>query len=136
MTHRAVSSSAAAISVLLILFGYIISKQSGLIGLCAYKDGCMSETLFYGIAQPLFLSIYLLPPLFFALIFVRKEVFSIWWKVMLPVAIVFLVIVVWAPPLGGLFTPDRTLVTRALSNIFVTLSILVIGWKYWTLRSR
>ena len=82
-----------------------------------------------------FWSIYLLPVLFFVLAFIRREIFSAWWKVALPVGIVFLVVIFVTPPLGENISADRTTMTAALVKIFVFVSAIVIAWKYWRLRS-
>ncbi|KKW19318.1 MAG: hypothetical protein UY61_C0060G0003 [Candidatus Adlerbacteria bacterium GW2011_GWC1_50_9] len=135
MNHRMIAIFLTIFSVGLIGVGYLL-RNPFLVGLCpSSTDNCLSESLRYGIGSPLFWSIYLLPVLFFVLAFIRREIFSAWWKVALPVGIVFLVVIFVTPPLGENISADRTTVTAALVKIFVFVSAIVIAWKYWRLRS-
>ena len=94
---------------------------------------CFGDDWTSGIGEPLFWSTWLLPPLFFGLTFVRREVFNAWWKVILPVAILALFLIVISPPLRDFMTPGRTEVTDIMVKFFVVVSLLVIAWKYWRL---
>jgi len=135
MDSRSISLISCGLSLVLIVVGYILSNPNSF-GLCVGNGGgCISQNTLFGIGFPLFQAIYLLPVLFFVLAFVRREVFNTWWKVALPVGIVFLVVIFVTPPLGENISADRTTVTAALVKIFVFVSAIVIAWKYWRLRS-
>lgn len=136
MNHRVVSGVLLILSLLGILSGYLISHQE-VLSLCeSGQAGCVNQSLLFGVGHPLYLSIYLLPVLFAVLLFVRKEVFSFWWKAMLPFALVGLFFIVISPPLPELLTPDRTFVTERVVWILVGISIILIAWKYWRLHKK
>ncbi len=132
MNHRFVAGFLFSLSIFLIGLGYFLLHPN-LIGLCTTSDNCLSEFLRYGIAKPLYWSIYLLPFLFFGLIFVSKNIFNSWLKLGIPLGVLFLIVIFLAPPLPGFYTPDRTLVTERLTQIFVAISVFFIAWKYWRL---
>lgn len=78
----------------------------------------------------------MLPPFFLVLAFVSESVFKAWWKVMLPVGIFFLIWIINSPVLPQGMAADRTATTDLLVKIFVAISAVVIGWKYWQLRKK
>jgi|GEM_PF-2824217 len=83
---------------------------------------------------------------FFALMFVRKEIFSWWWKIVLPFALLLLWWVISTPPFShGFGLPEsRAINTRLASIAFLLLSILIIAVTYlgywlrakWSLRKK
>ena len=135
MNHKVVAVILFALSLLAILFGYFLLSP-WLIGLCPIDSYCLDDSLNFGIGYPLYLSIRILPLIFFTLIFVRKEVFSTWWKIITPLSILLLFIIISTPyEYHGWIQlwPDRTAMTHLMVYVFVIVSIIVILWKYWRL---
>ncbi len=134
MNHRVVAGTLCLISIGAIILGYYISHPE-LAGWCeGDQSDCMSQAVLFGIGHPLYLATRWLPFFFFALIFVRKEVFQSWWRFGALFAILPLLLIIVSPPLGEMFTPDRTLITERMVQLFVIASTLFIAWKYWRLR--
>ena len=80
MNHRVTATILCVFSLVAIAVGYFLLHPS-LLGLCSDPSrNCLSEFWRYGIGKPLFWSTYWLPIFFFALMFIRKEVFQSWWK--------------------------------------------------------
>ncbi|MDO8514337.1 MAG: hypothetical protein Q7S50_02215 [bacterium] len=136
MNHRVVAGLLCLIAALGILTGYLLLHPT-IVGLCTDpNNNCLSEFWRYGVAKPLFWGTQWLPFFFFALIFVRKEVFQSWWKFGALFAILPLLLIIVSPPLGEMFTPDRTLITERMVQLFVIASAIFIGWKYWRISKR
>jgi hypothetical protein len=133
MNHRLFVGILLALCILGIVSGYFLINPE-LIGLCpTVAHNCLNDALNFGLGFPLYLSIRWLLPLFLLLFFVRKEIFTTWWKVILPFAILGLILIVISPPLPDLLTPDRTKVTDLVVKGIVIVSLIVIAWKYWRL---
>ena len=134
MNHRVIPILLFVLSLLGILFGYFLMHPD-LVGLCPKNldANCLSESINFGIGSPLYWSTRLLPLLFLVLIFVRKEVFTAWWKVTVWFALVAMYFIVTAPPLPALLTPDRTEVTDFMVKVVVIVSAVVVAWKYYML---
>ena len=133
MNQRKIPIILFVLSLALIFLGYLLMYPV-LTNWCL-KIGlnCFSDSWTFGIGQPLFWSIRWLPALFFVLIFVRKEVFTTWWKVIIWVAVPALLLIAISPPLPAMLTPDRTQMTELMEKLIVIVSIAVITWKYWRL---
>ena len=133
MNYRNVAIALLVLSLLSILLGYFlmypaITNWCGGMGINCFGDDWTS-----GVGEPLFWSTWLLPILFFGLIFVRREVFNAWWKVILPISVIALYLIAVSPPLQDFMTPGRTQVTSLMVKFIVIVSLLVIAWKYWRL---
>ena len=135
MNHRVVAGLLCMVSVVAIGLGYLLLHPV-IIGWCSPEIdvNCLGESIAFGIGSPFYWSIRWLPFFFFALIFVRKDIFQSWWKFGVLFAILPLLLIVVSPPIGEMFTPDRTLITERMVQLFVIASALFIGWKYWHLR--
>lgn len=86
-----------------------------------------------GIAAPLdYTKLWPLVPIFSALLFVRKEIFSWWWKFSLPLAAPLLWWVISTPPLsGGFGLPESRAINARLASVaFLLLSLLIIAVTY------
>lgn len=134
MRHRFIAGFLFLSSCALIGIGYLLLNPE-LIVQCPSDpySNCNSQFWSLGIGSPLYWGIAYLPPLFLALVFVRKEVFAAWWRIILPFAVVALLIISATTELGTLLTPDRTLTTKYMSLLIVGVSALVVAWKYWRL---
>jgi hypothetical protein len=134
MNHRFVSIFLFIVSLVLIPVGYFLLHPD-LVGLCQNNSGgnCFDDSISFGIGKPLFWSTWLLPLLFFGIIFVKREVFNTWWKVILPIAVVAFYAIAISPPLQDFMTPGRTEVTSLMVKLIVIVSLVVIAWKYWRL---
>jgi hypothetical protein len=134
MSHRSVAILLFILSLVLIPIGYFLLHPD-LIRLCPKNldANCLSQSISFGVGKPLFWSTWLLPPLFFVLIFVKREVFNAWWKVILPISILALYLIIVSPPLQDFLTPGRTQVTSIMVKLIVISSLVVIAWKYWRL---
>jgi hypothetical protein len=100
--------------------------------LCPDTPGvnCFHQYTKEGIGEPLFLTTYLLPPLFFALIFMRKEVFDLWWKIFLPFAALGLLLIALSPAVPTLQLPDRVFISERVVWVLFALSVFAIVTKY------
>lgn len=133
MKYQTVAIILFILSLLSILLGYFILYPAITNWCGGLNINCFSDNWTSGVGEPLFWSTWLLPILFFGLIFVRREVFNAWWKVILPVSVAAFVIIVISPPLQDFMTPGRTEVTSLMIKIIVIVSLAVILWKYWRL---
>lgn len=132
MIHRIVAGVLFVASLALIGVGYVI-YHPWLVGWCQQVVECLDQSTVFGIGEPLLVSLKLLPLLFFVLIFVRKEVFSMWWKIALPLGVVFAFLGAGQPydPKGlNVYLPDRTIFTGQLVWLFVVISAVIIAWAY------
>jgi uncharacterized membrane protein YfhO len=134
MKHRIIAIILFAMSLIGILIGYFLLHPEIFIS-CPMTEysNCISEFWSEGFASPLFWSTRWLPPLFFILIFVRREVFRAWSKVIVWVVVPALLAVFISPPLPTFLSPDRTQTTDFMVKFIVTISLAVILWKYWRL---
>ena len=134
MSHRIIAGSLFVLSLLAIPIGYFLLHPD-LIGLCPKNvaANCLDQNISFGIGEPLFRSIRLLPGLFFIMIFFRKEIFITWLKVIIGVAIIALLLIAISPPTHYFLTPDRTEMTDMMQKVIIIVSIAVILWKYWRL---
>ena len=132
MNHRAVAGLLCIVSVAAIGLGYLLLHPE-IIGLCPKGLGgnCLGQDIAFGIGSPLYWGIRWLPFFFFALIFVRKEVFQSWWKFAAIFSILPLLFIFVSAPVGEMFDPSRSLVTERMVQLFVIASALFIAWKYW-----
>lgn len=135
MGTRTVSIVLFILSLLLIAVGHLLSNPN-IIGVCVGAgSGCISQSVLFGIGFPLSQALYLLPLLFLTLAFVPQSVFTAWGKVALPLGIFFLLWIISAPPLPESVSADRTTVTEGLVKVFVVISAIVIGLKWWSVRA-
>jgi hypothetical protein len=136
-SSRIVSIVLFILSLGSILLGYLLLHPE-LVGWCAKNltENCLSQNVTIGLGKPLFWSTYLLPILFFILIFVKPEVFKTWAKVFVPFAIVGLLFIMIAPPIGNPLhlEIDRTRMTQLVVEFLFGLSVVIVAWKYWRLR--
>ena len=131
MNHRFIAGALFLLSFAGIAVGYLL-LHPWLTGLCPDQVYCMSQA-WDGVGHPLYWGTRWLPFFFLALIFVRREVFQSWWKFAAIFSILPLLLIIVSPPLGEMFTPDRTYVTERMVQLFVIVSVLFIAWKYWRL---
>lgn len=134
MTHRYISLGLVVISLVAIPIGYFLLHPS-IIGFCPKNidTNCLNEAISFGVGKPLFWSIWPLSFLFLGLAFVKKEVFALWWKIILPVTLLGFYFIAISPPLHDFLIPGRTEVTALVVKIIILISILAIAWKYWRL---
>ena len=133
MSNRVISISLFVLSLIAIPVGYFFIHPE-LFNWCQSDQfGCISQQISFGIGKPLFWSTRWLPVLFFFLIFVRKEVFTTWWKTILWFAVPALLLIVSSPSLPAFLTPDRTEMTDLMVKLIVIISLIIIAWKYWRL---
>lgn len=133
MSHRYVAATLFAGSLLLIIAGYLLYEHPDLLGLCVPHERCLSESVFYGVADPLYHRLWPLPPLFLFLGFVRREVFLSWAKFFLAVCIVPMLLVIAAPPMShGFFGgfPDRPRMTEIMVRFATLSSLAFVAVKY------
>lgn len=136
MNHRLLATILLLLSLAVILFGYLLLQKPELLGLCdpSLRMNCLSEFWRYGIAKPLYWSMWLLPILFFVLIFVRRDVFFSWLKFFVLLVPVPLLLIINAEPIpSGFFSgpfPDRTQMTALMVKFVVLASALFIVFKY------
>lgn len=137
MKHRFIAILLCSVSLLGILCGYLLLKQPEALGLCSANAGrnCLSEGVLYGIAQPLYLSMWPFPFLFFSLAFVRHDIFYAWLKLfgyLLPIPIL---LVAAADPLpSGFFPgpfPSRVAMAALMAKSVVGISALYVAYAYW-----
>jgi hypothetical protein len=133
MIQKITLSFLIGVSILLYALSYFLLFDSQVVFFCGASINCESNFWIFSVAKPLYWGVLPLVLLFVFMLLARGEVFETWWKVALPVGIIFILIAIWAPPLPDMFTPDRTWVTKQLSLLFVAISALVVGWKYWVL---
>lgn len=133
MNHRITAGLLFLVSLITILLGYFLMYPELTKWCLAVGFNCFGDNWTFGVGQPLFWSTRWLPPLFLVLIFVRKEVFAAWWKVILWFAVPALLLIVISPPLPAFLTPDRTQMTDLMVKIIVVVSLAIILWKYWRL---
>jgi hypothetical protein len=133
MNHRVISIGLFVLSILAILSGYFLMYPAVTNWCEVFVINCFTDNWTFGIGQPLYWSTRLLPVLFLALIFVRREVFNAWWKVILPLSIPAFLLIAISPPLPDFLTPDRTEMTDTMVKLIVIVSAIVIAWKYWQL---
>lgn len=129
MNYRIIPALLLLLTFCLIVIGYLL-LHPWLIGFCPLNSYCLDDSVDFGIGKPLYWSIYPLTLLFFLLIFVKKEVFSFWWKAILPFAAIALYFVVTAPELHAFLTPDRTEMTDFMTKAIVAISLIIIVGKY------
>lgn len=136
MNHRLLATILLLVSLAGILFGYLLLEKPDLLGLCrpGLEISCLSEFWVYGVARPLYWSMWLLPILFFILIFVRRDVFFSWLKFFVLLVPVPLLLIINAEPIpSGFFSgpfPDRTQMTALMVKFIVLASALFIVFKY------
>jgi len=137
MNQKIITVTLFITSLFAIIMGYFLLHPE-LFMTCPARlySNCIAEFWSEGIASPLYWGLRWLPPLFFVLIFVRPEIFRAWWKVILPLSIVALLLICISPPLPDFYTPDRTNVTERMVWLIEIVSAFVIGWKYWRLSRR
>ena len=135
MNHRIIAVTIFLSSLIAILIGYILLHPD-LFGICAKNlaSNCLDQSLSFGVGEPLYVGIRFFPILFLVLIFVPKEVFGLWWRVLLPFFIISLLFICTSPVEHSLLTPDRTEVTEKLVWLIMAVSVCVIAYKYWRLR--
>ncbi len=124
MNHRLIAGLLFALSLGAICLGFVLINNPELVSLCDQGGGrsCAQSTLF-GIGIPLFYGTRLLPILFFALIFVSRNIFVAWTKFALFAAPLPLLLILISPATTPeMFTPERNVVTAPLVNLFVGLS--------------
>ena len=139
MTHRIIAAVLFVLSFGSIGLGYLLLHPE-LVGWCApgLSANCLSQQLAFGVGKPLYWSIRLLPLIFFALIFVRREVFITWIKVLTPFAVLGIWLMLVSPPLGDPLRLEfgRTEMTKMVVQFLAILSAFVIAWKYWRLNRK
>lgn len=132
MNHRIIAGALCVISFVAIGIGYLI-LHPWLIGWCSPQTYCLDQSFSFGVGKPLYWSIRLLPMLFFVLIFVREQVFSVWWKIALPLGLIIIFLSIGTPyKYQGMiqYFPDRTIFTEQLVWLFVAISAVIIVWTY------
>lgn len=134
--HRFVSGVLLILSVAAIGFGYLLLWRPDLLGMCPAGIMCLEEFWTFGVGQPLFWGLRLLPVLFLVLVFVRREVFNTWLKCTWWLAVVGLILIALTPYQFTGYMPDRTKITGLVVEVYVAVSFLVIAWKYWRLRGK
>ncbi len=108
--------------------------HSWIIGICGNQVYCLDYSTYIGVGEPLYWGLPWLLPLCLIVIFVRREVFNAWWKVILPLAIIALFIIINTPyEYQGItfYLLDRTQVTERMVWLIDLVSAIVIIWKYW-----
>lgn len=129
MNHRTLAAALGIGTLLLVLFGYLLYAHPSAFGLCPSGEQCLSDRVFYGVANPLYLHVWPLVPLFFALMFVPQSVFRMWTWYALPLGFLGLGLIVAAPPMAqGFFVglPDRPQMTAYVVRLFAVGSVLVV----------
>ncbi len=131
MSHRVIASIFLGLSLICIGTGYLILHPV-LLGICPQNISgtCLNQDLVFGVGKPLYWSTYWLPMIFLVLIFVSKEVFTFWWRLTLPIAIIGFILIANTPPLGQLFGPDRTTMTAWVVKCLVVFSAALIALRY------
>ncbi len=123
MNHRLIAGLLFVLSLVGIFVGYAILRQPQLLGLCIDQAQCLERFITSGIGKPLYFGTRLLPVLFFALIFVPRNIFMVWAKFALFAAPLPLLLILISPATTPeMFTPERNIVTAPLVNLFVGLS--------------
>lgn len=136
--HRIIAIALFITSCLAILLGYVLYRHPELLGLCgSVNPDCLSSDVLFGIAQPLYLGLYWLPPLFFFLIFVHREVFFFWLKAISVFTLLGLILIMQSPDLPTSLFPARATVTEWVVHVLVILSLVFIAVKYaWLFREK
>jgi hypothetical protein len=132
MNHRVIAGMLLILSLVAIAVGYLLLNP-WLIGLCSTNSYCLDSSLIPALGTPLFWGMQWLPLLFFILIFIRREVFSAWWKVILPLSIPAIWIIIISPPFPDFLVTDRTTITALMVKLIMIISTIVVAWKYWRL---
>src|SRR3990167_2617188 len=140
MIHRIIAAVLFLLSLGGIGLGYLLLHPE-LIGWCndpQFSGNCLDQSLVFGLGVPLYWSTHLLPLIFFALIFVRREVFITWAKVLIPFAVLGIWLILVSPPLGDPLRLEfgRTEMTKMVVQFLAVLSMVVIAWKYWRLNRK
>ncbi len=138
LDHRIIAYILFVTSALLIVLGYVLSHPET-VGLCVGgSSSCITQPTLFGVGHPLYLGTRWLPFFFFFLIFVPREIFVSWAKFAWWIALIGLLFIIGSPPIGNAIhlTPDRTQMTQFVTHLFVIVSLLWIGWKYWRLRRK
>ena len=114
-------------------FGYLLYEHPDTLGLCSAGElaaHCLSGSLFYGVANPLYLHIWPLPVLFLALAFVPKRVFVTWAWIAVPLGALGLLLIISAEPVSqgfGIMLLDRPKITPGIVKLFVLASVAVVA---------
>jgi hypothetical protein len=131
MKHRIIVGGLFLVSLILVGVGYIYSNPIAF-GLCHdARCGGVNDIQLFAMGFPLYKGLRYFPLLFLSLIFVRKEVFSTWWKIMLPVGLLQLLIVLQAPAIApNILSIDRQHITLFMVLVASGLSAIIVVCKH------
>ena len=136
MNHKVVPLALLVLTLIGSGLGYLLLHPD-VVGWCpiGLDSNCLGQDLAFGIGEPLYRGLWWLLPIFATVLFVRDEVFSAWWKSVLPIALVGLLFIVISPTTGSplQLAFSRTTITTLVVQFVAIVSVLVIGWKYWRL---
>jgi hypothetical protein len=133
MRHRIIAGGLFLVSLALVGIGYMY-KFPVSVGWCPPENVyCISSTEYAEYGLPLYIGLRYLPLVFLVLLFVRKEVFETWWKVLAPFFLLLIYVFFKTPGLSHAWiqlTPDRTGMVLIMVNVILVVSAVVIVGKY------
>lgn len=132
MNHRILAGILALLVLVAIALGFVLLNTKSDLA-CSYFR-CWSSYYFVDVVYPFTRKIWPLAILFFALIFVKRNVFYTWLKLFVPLAVVGVWLVINSATTVGGWTPNtfpnRQDMTYIVVNILLCVSVLSVGAQY------